>query len=98
MKTPAERWAFTRQSRKRNGEWKIANGMISCWTQREARSKKLSRNICECTTLTAKRRTIGLEKRRTRMCWWVPNTLDGKMALIHRLHRCESCYLFESSP
>jgi len=46
-------------------EWKIANGMISCWTQREAWSKRLSRNICECTTLTAKRRTIGLEKRRT---------------------------------
>ncbi len=52
MKTLAERSAFTRQSGKRNGEWKIANGMISGWTQREAWSKKLSRNICECTTLT----------------------------------------------
>jgi len=60
--TLAERSAFTRQSRKRNGEWKIVNGMISCWTQREAWSKKLSRNICECTTLTAKRRTIGLRE------------------------------------
>ena len=32
---------------------------VERWTQREAWSKKLSRNICECTTLTAKRRTIG---------------------------------------
>jgi hypothetical protein len=36
-----------------------------CKTEREAWWKKLSQRTCECTTLTAKRRSIGLGKRRT---------------------------------